>query len=53
MDGASGNIARHVIDLLVKNDDIDMILFLRDAGNSDERQKEQQKQYRRLSLKVS
>jgi saccharopine dehydrogenase-like NADP-dependent oxidoreductase len=26
--GASGNIAKHVIDILVKNDDINLTLFL-------------------------
>ncbi len=30
--GASGNIARHVIDLLVKKDDINLTLFLRDKS---------------------
>jgi uncharacterized protein YbjT (DUF2867 family) len=30
--GASGNIAKHVIDILVKKDDIDLTLFLRNAG---------------------
>jgi uncharacterized protein YbjT (DUF2867 family) len=30
--GASGNIARHVIDILVKRDDIDLTLFLRDRS---------------------
>lgn len=29
--GASGNIAKHVIDILVKKDDINLTLFLRDA----------------------
>jgi len=29
--GAGGNIAKHVIDILVKNDDINLTLFLRDA----------------------
>lgn len=29
--GASGNIARYVIDILVKKDDINLTLFLRDA----------------------
>jgi uncharacterized protein YbjT (DUF2867 family) len=29
--GAGGNIAKHVIDILVKKDDIDLTLFLRDA----------------------
>jgi saccharopine dehydrogenase-like NADP-dependent oxidoreductase len=29
--GASGNIAKHVIDILVKNDDIDLTIFLRNA----------------------
>jgi uncharacterized protein YbjT (DUF2867 family) len=29
--GASGNIARHVIDILVKKDDINLTLFLRNA----------------------
>jgi uncharacterized protein YbjT (DUF2867 family) len=29
--GASGNIAKHVIDLLVKKDDINLTLFMRDA----------------------
>ena len=29
--GASGNIAKHVIDVLVKKDDINLTLFLRDA----------------------
>jgi uncharacterized protein YbjT (DUF2867 family) len=36
--GASGNIARHVIDILVKKDDINLTLFLRDRrrlGNRD------------------
>jgi saccharopine dehydrogenase-like NADP-dependent oxidoreductase len=27
--GASGNIAKHVINILVKNDDINLTLFLR------------------------
>jgi saccharopine dehydrogenase-like NADP-dependent oxidoreductase len=27
--GANGNIAKHVIDVLVKNDDINLTLFLR------------------------
>jgi uncharacterized protein YbjT (DUF2867 family) len=30
--GASGNIAKHVIDLLVKKDDINLTLFLRDRS---------------------
>jgi len=30
--GASGNIAKHVIDILVKKDDINLTLFLRNAG---------------------
>lgn len=30
--GASGNIAKHVIDLLVKRDDINLTLFLRDKS---------------------
>ena len=30
--GASGNIAKQVIDILVKKDDINLILFLRNAG---------------------
>ena len=30
--GASGNIAKHVIDILVKNDDINLTLFLRKAS---------------------
>ena len=29
--GASGNIAKHVIDILVKKDDINLTLFLRNA----------------------
>ena len=29
--GASGNIARRVIDILVKKDDINLTLFLRDG----------------------
>jgi len=29
--GAGGNIAKHVIDILVKDDDINLTLFLRDA----------------------
>ena len=29
--GASGNIAKHVIDILVKNDDINLTLFVRNA----------------------
>ena len=36
--GASGNIAKHVIDILVKKDDINLTLFLRNArrlGNND------------------
>lgn len=36
--GASGNIAKHVIDFLIKKDDINLTLFLRNAGrlrNSD------------------
>jgi uncharacterized protein YbjT (DUF2867 family) len=30
--GASGNIAKHVIDILIKNDDINLTLFLRKAS---------------------
>jgi saccharopine dehydrogenase-like NADP-dependent oxidoreductase len=30
--GASGNIARHVIDILVKRDDINLTLFLRNKS---------------------
>src|SRR5271163_913939 len=30
--GASGNIAKHVIDILVKKDDINLALFLRNAS---------------------
>jgi saccharopine dehydrogenase-like NADP-dependent oxidoreductase len=30
--GAGGNIAKHVIDMLVKKDDINLTLFLRDKG---------------------
>lgn len=30
--GASGSIAKHVIDILVKNDNINLTLFLRNAG---------------------
>jgi saccharopine dehydrogenase-like NADP-dependent oxidoreductase len=30
--GASGNIAKHVIDILVKKDDINLTLFLRDKS---------------------
>jgi saccharopine dehydrogenase-like NADP-dependent oxidoreductase len=30
--GANGNIAKHVIDVLVKNDDISLTLFLRKAS---------------------
>lgn len=30
--GAGGNIAKHVIDILVKKDDINLTLFLRDAS---------------------
>jgi len=36
--GASGNIAKHVMDILVKKDDINLTLFLRNArrlGNND------------------
>lgn len=36
--GASGNIAAHVIDILVDKDDINLILFLRNKsrlGNKD------------------
>jgi len=30
--GASGNIAKHVIDILVKKDDINLTLFLRNKS---------------------
>ena len=30
--GASGNIAKHVIDILVKKDDINLTLFLRNKN---------------------
>ena len=30
--GASGNIARHVIDILIKKDDINLTLFLRNKN---------------------
>ena len=35
--GASGNIAKHVIDILVKRDDINLTLFLRDKSRLRDR----------------
>lgn len=35
--GASGNIAKHVIDMLVKKDDINLTLFLRNKALQTEK----------------